>query len=172
MPFPSTVRSSESTDCSKIHQQSVEITSMVIDDVEEILSIEKSSFPVSWSRDIFVRELQLPISRNCVAKIRTGQVIEIAGYVIYWLVVGEAQIHKIAVRENLRRSGIASGLMTEMLRRSCAEGAGVCTLEVGRSNKIARKLYEKFGFTVAEVRPGYYVESGDDALVMSVELKK
>ena len=145
---------------------------MSMDDINEILSIENSLFPIPWSRDVFVRELELPISRNLVAKIRKDILNEIAGYIIYWVLAGEVHVHKIAVRKDLQKSGIASKLMAEMIRLSCEEGAALCTLEVGMSNESAKKLYEKFGFTVREVRSKYYTESGDDALVMLADLKK
>jgi len=143
-----------------------------MDDINEILSIENSLFPVPWSQEVFMRELQLQISRNLVAKIYRNLFNEIAGYMTYWILPGEAHIHKIAVRRDLQKSGIASKLMAEMIRLSCEEGAALCMLEVGQFNEGAKKLYEKFGFTVTEVRSKYYAESGEDALIMCAELKK
>jgi len=145
---------------------------MAMDDIDEILSIEEATFSAPWSRDIFVRELQLPISRSFVAKTSKNQKVEIAGYMIFWIIAGEVQVHKIAVREDHRRTGIASILMEAMVRSSCKESVFVCTLEVGRSNEGAKKLYEKFGFIVIDTRPRYYPESGDDALIMQSDLKK
>ncbi|HBH86207.1 MAG TPA: ribosomal-protein-alanine N-acetyltransferase [Syntrophaceae bacterium] len=171
MTNPSTGYASRYSGLSRMNQQSIEITRMIINDVDEIVSIENSTFPVPWSRDVFLRELQIPESRNLVAKAHKNQSKEIAGYVIYWVIAGEVQIHKIAVRENSRKSGIASRIMAEVLRCSREEGALSCTLEVGQSNENAKKLYEKFGFTVIEVRKKYYHESGDDALVMCLDLK-
>jgi ribosomal-protein-alanine N-acetyltransferase len=142
-----------------------------MDDIDEIVSIENSSFPSPWSRDLFIRELQIPVSRSLVAKKNKNQHKEIAGYVIYWIIAGEAQIHKIAVKKGVRNSGVAQDLIGEMLRLSFQEGARVCTLEVGQSNEIAKKLYEKFSFVVTEVRKGYYQESGDNALIMYLDLK-
>jgi len=155
-----------------MNQQSIEITRMVMRDIDEVLTIENSSFSAPWSRDIFVRELQLPISRNLIAKIYKTYIYDIAGYMTYWVIAGEIQIHKITVKNELRKTGIASALMTEMIRLANIEGAACCTLEVGRSNESAKKLYEKFGFTVTSVRPHYYAESGEDAMIMCADLKK
>ncbi|HVO65257.1 MAG TPA: ribosomal protein S18-alanine N-acetyltransferase [Syntrophales bacterium] len=155
-----------------MNQQSIEIERMEMDDIDEILSIENSLFPAPWSRAVFERELELPISRSLVAKIRNDSSNEIAGYIIYWIIEREVHVHKIAVRKDLQKSGIASKLMAEMIRLSYGEGAVLCILEVGLSNESAKKLYEKFGFTVREVRSKYYAESGDDALVMLADLKK
>ncbi len=170
MAFPSTSPFPRCTYSSRMNNQYIEITNMEIDDFDEILSIEYASFRDAWSRDLFERELQIPISRNLIAKISKDNRREVAGYIIYWVIAGEVHIHKIAVRTDLRESGIASRLMTEALRLSREEGASLCILEVGRSNNNARKLYEKFGFTVANIRPGYYAETGDDAVVMCLTL--
>ncbi|HTG42464.1 MAG TPA: hypothetical protein VK697_12715, partial [Methylomirabilota bacterium] len=43
------------------------------------------------------------------------------------------------------------------------------TLEVRLSNKAARHLYEKFGFRPVGVRPRYYSDDGEDALIMTTE---
>lgn len=143
-----------------------------MEDIDEILAIENLSFYKPWPRDVFMRELQIPISRNLVATICKDLHDEIAGYVTYWIIAGELQVHKICIREDLRKSGIASMLMAEMIRLSSREGVGLCTLEVGRSNEGAKRLYEKFGFEVTDIRAQYYPESGEDAMVLCVDLKK
>jgi ribosomal-protein-alanine N-acetyltransferase len=171
MAFPSTLYLSKCTNHSRMNQHTIEISHLIVDDIDEVLSIENTSFLTPWSRDVFIREHQIPISRNLVAKMYKNQSKEIAGYVIYWVIAGEAQLHKIAVRKDLRNSGIATKLMAEMLRLSCEEGALLYTLEVGQSNESAKKLYEKFGFVVTEIRKRYYQESGDDALIMCLNLK-
>ncbi len=172
MAFPSQQHSSGCTHPIHMDQKSVEIKGMAMEDLDEILAIENSSFPKPWSRDVLVRELQIPISRNLVAKIRKDRHSEIAGYITYWIIAGELQVHKIAVREDLRKSGIASRLMAEMIRLSLSEGVVLCSLEVGRSNEGAKRLYEKFGFEVTDIRANYYAEAGDDALILYADMKK
>jgi ribosomal-protein-alanine N-acetyltransferase len=43
------------------------------------------------------------------------------------------------------------------------------TLEVRLSNLPARKLYEKYGFRPVGIRPRYYSDNGEDALIMTTE---
>ena len=150
----------------------IEITSMSVEDLDEILSIENTSFSNPWTRAMFLQELHLAMSRNLVARLRRDAVMEIAGYMICWIVAGEINIQKIATRKNLRRSGVASKLMEEMIRISYEDGCHSCVLEVGTSNEHAINLYEKFGFTVRGVRPLYYSETGEDALIMGVGLNE
>ena len=110
-----------------MHHQTVEISLMVIEDLDEIVSIENASFSLPWSRNMFLQELQLQMSRNIVAKISMNPK-KIAGYLTYWIVDGEIQIHKITTSVDFRRSGIASKLMEEMIRHSADEG---CTIPSG-----------------------------------------
>ena len=53
-----------------------------------------------------------------------------------------------------------------------AEEARRCLLEVRRSNKAARRLYQGSGFALDGVRKNYYPKAGgrEDALLMSREL--
>ncbi|MEW6334391.1 MAG: ribosomal protein S18-alanine N-acetyltransferase, partial [Thermodesulfobacteriota bacterium] len=92
------------------------------------------------------------------------------GYIVYWRVDDEFHLHKIAVRPDMRRKGIAFRLMDEAIRRSRLEGARRATLEVRRSNRPAQRMYAKFGFSVAGVRPAYYEDTGEDALIMWADL--
>jgi ribosomal-protein-alanine N-acetyltransferase len=153
-----------------MHHQTVEISFMVTGDLDEIISIENSSFSTPWSQNMFLQELQLKMSRNFVAKIEMNQTKEIAGYMTCWVVAGEIHIQRIATRKDVRRSGIASKLMEEMIRQSTEDGCTWSTLEVGRSNEGAIKFYENFGFSIQGVRPLYYAERGEDALIMGADL--
>ncbi len=145
---------------------------MDIEDLDEVLSIENASFSKPWSRNMFLRELELKMSRNLVAKITKKSRTQIAGYMTYWIIEDEIHLQKIATGHDYRRSGIASRLMKEMIRKSADSGCRWCTLEVGALNESAIKLYEKFGFTVRGVRPLYYAERNEDALIMGADLKK
>jgi len=153
-----------------MHHQTVEITFMATGDLDEIISIENASFSTPWSKNMFLHELQLKMSRNFVAKIEMNHTTEIAGYMTCWIVAGEIHIHRIATRKDVRRSGIASKLMKEMIRHSTEDGCTWSTLEVGRSNEGAIKFYENFGFSIQGVRPLYYEERGEDALILGADL--
>ena len=156
----------------QMEKNSIRIRRIALEELDEIIFIENLSFSKPWPRDVFIRELQIPISRTLVATVCRDLRDEIAGYLTYWVVAGELQVHKICVRDGLRKSGIASSLMAEMIRLSCREGVGLCTLEVGHSNEAAKRLYTKFGFEVIEIRPKYYSESGEDAMILRADLKK
>jgi ribosomal-protein-alanine N-acetyltransferase len=90
----------------------------------------------------------------------------ILGFVGLWLMVGEAHIVTLAVREAQRRRGLGELLLIVAIELAVAHGQEVMTLEVRRSNEAAVSLYEKYGFTRAGVRSRYY-DNREDALIMT-----
>lgn len=136
-------------------------------DLPEVLAIEGTVFSLPWTENMFRRELLIPASRNLTARIRG---LAIAGYLNCWIIAGEVQLHNIAVRKDLQRKGVASALLKAMLFRARREGARCATLEVRTSNLAARRLYERFGFVVGGIRPLYYDDTKEDALIMWANL--
>jgi ribosomal-protein-alanine N-acetyltransferase len=148
----------------------VKIRNMSAADLDEVMKIERESFPTPWSEEMFRAELRSPISRMLVAETEQKGDSAIAGYINFWLVADEFHLNSIAVRGKLKRRGVASALMEEMVRTARRRGSVHGTLEVRRSNAPAQKLYEGFGFMVRGIRPRYYSDTGEDALIMWVEL--
>jgi ribosomal-protein-alanine N-acetyltransferase len=141
-------------------------------DLVEILEIEKDSFPTPWSPGLFRNEMTNPLSRMFVGKALRAQRTAVVGYVVFWRVADEIHLHNIAVRRELRKRGIASRLLSKVIRDCRPEGARFVTLEVRSSNIPAQKLYESFGFSVRGARRGYYKDTGEDALIMSADLEQ
>lgn len=139
-------------------------------DIVEVIAIERDSYSTPWSENIFRHELTSPISRVLVGMTVNEQGGEVSGYIVYWRVADEIHLHNIAVRRDMRRKKIAFRLLAEAIRRSRLEGARRATLEVRRSNLPAQHMYEKFGFSVKGIRPGYYLDTGEDALIMWADL--
>ncbi|MFB3926359.1 MAG: ribosomal protein S18-alanine N-acetyltransferase [Syntrophales bacterium] len=150
--------------------EKVEIRRMTLEDLDEILEIEHSSFGSPWSRDMFKAELRSRISLSLVAVFREKDREYIAGYVNFWMVADEFHLNSIAVRRDLRRRGIASLLMAEVIRTAKMNGAVCGTLEVRKSNAAALSMYEKFGFLIKGIRPLYYTDTMEDALILWVDI--
>lgn len=140
-------------------------------DIDEIICIERDSFPNPWSENLFRSEIISPRSRLLVCRTTREQRVSVVGYIVYWRVDDEIHIHNIAVRPDVRRNRIASRLLKEAICCSQLEGARWITLEVRHSNLPAQKLYEKFGFTVRGVRPGYYSDTKEDAMIMWADMR-
>jgi ribosomal-protein-alanine N-acetyltransferase len=93
----------------------------------------------------------------------------VVAYAGIWLMVDEAHITTFAVLPAYRRRGIGGLLLAELMAMSADLGAAVCTLEVRLSNAAARRLYAEFGFKPVGVRPRYYTDNGEDALIMTTD---
>jgi ribosomal-protein-alanine N-acetyltransferase len=139
-------------------------------EIDQILAIERASFSTPWSENIFRSEMISPISRLLVARVARERGGWVAGYLVYWQVADEIHLHNIAIRRDMRRKGIAYRLLGEAVRCSRLKGARWLTLEVRRSNHAAQRFYEKFGFSVKGIRPRYYTDTGEDALIMWADL--
>jgi ribosomal-protein-alanine N-acetyltransferase len=81
--------------------------------------------------------------------------------------VDEAHITTFAVLPAWRRQGVGARLLIELLDMAVGMGASVATLEVRLSNRAARSLYERFGFHPVGLRPRYYSDNHEDALIMT-----
>jgi ribosomal-protein-alanine N-acetyltransferase len=161
----------------------LEIRRMRLDDLEEVMVIEKAAFRHPWSTELFRRELEHdwstilvmvePLPLPVPGKAGAGPVGErVLAFIIFWLVHDEVHILNVAVAPEARRRGIARTLMAEAEKRAYAANAALMTLEVRRSNTGALDLYREFDYRAVGVRPNYYVDEGEDAIVMVKELKK
>jgi ribosomal-protein-alanine N-acetyltransferase len=139
---------------------------MRLEDVPAVLRIERASFPVPWPDYAFRQELQTNRLAHYLV-VRAGR--ETVGYGGLWLMVDEAHITTFAVLPEWRRRGIGGRLMVALAQLALDLGARVMTLEVRLSNRAARALYAQFGFRPVGVRPRYYSDNGEDALIMTTE---
>jgi ribosomal-protein-alanine N-acetyltransferase len=96
---------------------------------------------------------------------RPGRVV---GYAGMWLVIDEAHITTIAVRERERGKGYGELLLESLVEAAIEMGADRVTLEVRVSNEVAQNLYAKYGFKREGVRPRYYSDNNEDAYIMTV----
>jgi ribosomal-protein-alanine N-acetyltransferase len=145
----------------------VELAAMTLDDLDEVLEIERLSFKTPWSRAAFRYE----ITQNRVARCFVARVDgRIAGYLCLWEIGHEIHITNLAVHPNRRGQGLARALLQAMLDDGRARGVTLAFLEVRPTNLEALGLYESLGFAVIGRRKGYYFDTGEDALVMETRL--
>lgn len=134
-----------------------------IRDVDDIYEIEHLCFPDPWSKESLVYELEEnPRAFYIVAELDS----QVVGYAGLWWIVDEGHITNVAVRPGFRSRKIATGIINVLLDFTLQEGIKHHTLEVRKSNTPAIGLYEKFGFKVEGERKGYYLNNGEDALIM------
>jgi [ribosomal protein S18]-alanine N-acetyltransferase len=141
----------------------IQLAPMRREDLEEILWVEKSSFRTPWTRQLFEEEFRHPdLSHFLVAHCQE----HVVGYMGFWLVLDEAHITNLAVHPGFRRRKVGDRLVRAILELAVSLGARRATLEVRAGNEAAQQLYAKYGFRLAAVRRGYYVDNQEDALVL------
>jgi ribosomal-protein-alanine N-acetyltransferase len=137
-----------------------EVRRLAYSDLPAVISIERRSFPAPWSLAMFVLELSKP-SGICLAAIEEG---ELLGYLVCSRYDRVLHLMNVAVAPERRRRGIARRLILQLVEE--AGGELPFTLEVRVSNREAIAMYESLGFRSAGVRPRYYQDNGEDALIM------
>ena len=134
------------------------------DQIASVLAIEEASFTSPWTREMYLSELENPSVSFCyLAGYQDGPAV---GFCSFWRVLDELHINNLAVLPDFRRRGVGAELLAYVLREGAGMGAVRATLEVRRSNTPAIMLYERFGFTVAGIRHGYYTTPAEDALIL------
>lgn len=140
---------------------------MKVQDIEQIMEVERASFTTPWSADAFMNEL----TNNHFAYYIVAEIGQRAiGYCGVWIIIDEAHITNVAVHPDYRGKKIGEFLMTHIITLSMSYGAKKMTLEVRVSNKVAQALYQKFGFEEQGIRKGYYTDNQEDAIIMWVNI--
>jgi ribosomal-protein-alanine N-acetyltransferase len=174
------------------------IRRMQYEDIPQVAQIDREAFPGEWvfrSQAAYKQDLDNPSIRYIVAcrdKHATesgGQVMPrpswfkrvfsyerrlntreyIVGFSGFWMMVGEAHIIAIGVRNGYRKLGIGEGLLIATIELAQILNANIVTLEVRASNMVAQELYKKYGFRVTGRRLRYYSSDGEDAIIMSTD---
>jgi len=134
--------------------------------LHRILEIEELSFPSPWSLNALRSEIENPVSHLWALKMGGF----LSGYICFWVIDSEIQLINLAVHPHDRGKGLGHYLLTRMIETGLSKGIQHIWLEVRPSNVVARKLYERLGFQEAYRRPGYYPDTREDAIVMSLNL--
>lgn len=145
----------------------ISLRSMTKEDIDGILVIEKMSFTTPWSRESFEKE----VTENNLARYIVAEIDEyIVGYGGIWLILDEGHVTNIAVHKYYRGYGIGHVLVDGLIDICNELGILRMTLEVRESNLPARNLYRDHGFIDIGIRPGYYADNRENAVIMWKEL--
>lgn len=150
--------------------EDLEVGPMTEDDLDEVMQIERVSFSVPWSLGMFRQDLVFPLARCHAARIAEAGTKRLAGYMLCWFVADEVHVTNIAVRKDLRKQGVATRLLEEALCQARRDRMLYCTLEVRVSNEAAKGFYRKLGFETRGIRPKYYSDNNEDAMIMWLDL--
>lgn len=127
--------------------------------LDDVAKIENACFAHPWSRKDLGAQLSIDTSHFIVASLN-GRAV---GYMGLQIFSGEGYVTNVAVLPEYRRRGIAEALVTAQMKNDMR----FITLEVRKSNAAAIALYEKSGFENVGIRPKFYTDPTEDAVIMT-----
>lgn len=134
-----------------------------VEDAAAIAEMERIVFSDAWSEKSIIETVNQP-NAVCFAAEKAGR---LAGYVLAYDAAGELEIARIAVDKDVRRRKVGHHLMNRVVKACAEKNISKILLDVRQSNEAARAFYEKEGFETDGVRPGFYTDPEEDAVLMS-----
>ncbi len=131
-------------------------------DIPALEKIEAQSFYDAWNANMLLGEINNRLTTYLVME--AGD--KLIGYAGFWLVAGEAQITRVAIADEERGQGYGTRLVAALVNKAWELGAVAMTLEVRESNLAAQRVYLTCGFASEGVRPNYYEDNHENAVIM------
>lgn len=132
-------------------------------DMAAVQQIECEQFSNPWRLEFFTAELANSFSNFYVAEDAASG--DLTGYLLFWRLGAELELHKIAVAKAWQGKGHASHLLEFFIQTARSWGIDRAVLEVRVHNTPAIRLYEKFAFSCVGRRRDYYDRPVEDALL-------
>ena len=146
----------------------VHVRPLEVPDLDAVVGIETEAFTTPWQKETFAGL----IDRDGVELLVMTQENEgVIGYAVLWCILDQGELANLAITPALRRSGLGSHLLRQVMRVAKEGGVEKLFLEVRESNQAAIDLYHRFGFNDVGLRRGYYQNPKEDARVMLVTLQ-
>lgn len=143
-------------------QTTINFRPLAAADIPAIVKLEAESFYDAWNENMLQNELSNNMTTYLVMEV-AGRLI---GYAGFWLVAGEAQITRVAIWDAERGQGYGTRLTAALVNKAWELGAEAITLEVRESNMAAQKAYLTCGFASEGIRPNYYEDNHENAVIM------
>ena len=140
---------------------------MTAADVKAVVAIEAESFYDAWNENMVLGEVNNSLTHYLIME-ADGVTI---GYAGFWLVAGEAQVTRVAVTKEERGKNYGTRLTAALINKSWELEAEAITLEVRESNIAAQRAYANCGFVSEGIRPNYYEDNHENAVIMWVYRK-
>jgi len=138
-------------------------------DFEQILQIESKIHVAPWNQFQFEGETSKPYSHLWVLTDDETD-SEIMGYVVFWDMKESFEILNLGVAPSHQRQGLALKIVRSVVNQALRAGAQRLILDVRKSNAPALLLYQKLGFSITQIRKGFY-SNGEDGYFMTLPLE-
>lgn len=142
------------------------VREMKYEEAAAVAEMEHQIFPDAWSERGILDTLKNE-QTVCLTAEKAGRLL---GYMFAYTAADEADVARIAVVKESRKQKVGSELMKAFKQIGKARGIRRVLLDVRRSNNTARTFYVKQGFAEDGVRPGFYENPEEDAILMSCEI--
>ena len=139
------------------------VRSMEINDLSEIVNIEKDLYKTPWNEKQFKYELEKNEFSYLFVLEHNDVII---GYYGFWVMFEDCDITKVSIRKEFQGMKLSNILMEDCFNRVRELNCLKINLEVRVNNERAINLYKKHGFKEVIVRKNYYGK-GEDALILS-----
>ena len=141
------------------------IKDCIIENVDNIYKIDKTSSSYNWTKNMFIDELK---NKNSFFKVLYINDI-IVGYIIYHIIIDEAEILNIVIDNKYKRQAFGKYLLEQTINDISKQNIKTIFLEVGENNIPAINLYLQFGFKEYNKRINYY-KNKETAILMKKTL--
>jgi ribosomal-protein-alanine N-acetyltransferase len=141
-------------------------------DIPQVAAIEKLVFPTPWSEHALASELKDNAMAMYLVLVDGQDEDKVLAYGGLWQIFDEGHITNIAVHPDYQGHKLGRFLLHALVSWAWENNLAHMTLEVRPNNTAAIKLYEAVGFRRAGIRPGYYSDTGEDALIMWLHKKE
>jgi [ribosomal protein S18]-alanine N-acetyltransferase len=150
----------------------IEIRRMTAADLDHVLAIS-NHLPQAphWPKSAWLNATNSQFDPEStprrIALVATGcQPGSILGFAVASLLPPQAELETIAVAPESQRLGIGWRIFQAVASEVTASGANEVVLEVRASNQPALAFYQALGFVKTGLRPGYYADPIEDAVLM------
>ena len=143
------------------------IRSMEIDDLDEIVNIEKNLYKGPWNLKQFKYELEENEFSYLFVLENKGVIV---GYYGFCVMFDDVDITKVSIRKEFQGMKLSNILLEDCFARVNSLGCNKINLEVREDNIKAINLYKKHGFKEIYLRKDYYGK-GENALIFVKEME-
>jgi ribosomal-protein-alanine N-acetyltransferase len=145
-----------------------EIKRISENDIDAVAVLESEIFSDSWS----AKSIKETYDNKSALILGAYQDEELIGYVIFYYVLDEGEIARIAVSPSHRRQGVAEQIFAGLLEFCEENNIERILLDVRISNEPAISFYRKSGFADDGIRKNFYENPKEHALLMSAEVAR
>jgi [ribosomal protein S18]-alanine N-acetyltransferase len=147
------------------------IRTLIASDVDAVLKLEaRTPEAPHWNRVDYERILASHDEKASRAAWIAAEGSDLIGFVVGHLIAGVCEVESIVVASFARRLGIGKSLLDTLAGWALASGAQKLELEVRAGNRSAIAFYENAGFSREGLRPSYYRDPEEDAVLMGKPL--